>query len=179
MTPSNQNLHYASILLRLCPPKQNLGPSYPLYPPVTLHDLGPAASQLPSSLSLSFRLPTHHMTQKLPSAVLCVQEKRRNSESADVVPLTKRMKASSRKKKGERVGEMTKTTSFDEPTREETFVMTGGLKCSLFGLRLSNTMTKSTRLQMPTPGCLKLNSLPLASLCTVWTIASVSVCPSV
>ena len=36
---------------------------------------------------------------------------------------------------------------------------TGGLKCSLFGFEICNTMTKSTRLQMSTFSYLKLNSL--------------------
>ena len=49
---------------------------------------------------------------------------RRKSESANIVPRTKRMKASGRKKKGERVGETTKMTGFDEPTREKMFVTT-------------------------------------------------------
>ena len=48
-------------------------------------------------------------------------------ESANVVPRTKRMKASSRKKKEERVEETTKMTSFDEPMREKMFVTIGGL----------------------------------------------------
>ena len=37
-------------------------------------------------------------------------------------------------------------------------VMTEGLKCSLFGLGLSNTTMKLTRLPMATLGRLKLNS---------------------
>ena len=53
--------------------------------------------------------------------------KRRKCESANVVPRTTRIKNPNRKKKGERVEETAKTTSFDEPTREKTFVTTGGL----------------------------------------------------
>ena len=44
--------------------------------------------------------------------------KRCNSESADVVSRTKRMKDPSRKKKGVRVEGTTKMTSFDDPIRE-------------------------------------------------------------
>ena len=48
-------------------PKQNLEPSHRPSPPVTLHDLGPVASQLPPSLSLSFQHPSHrHAAKKCP-----------------------------------------------------------------------------------------------------------------
>ena len=63
--------------------------------------------------------------------------KRRKRESASAALRTKRMKDPSREKKGVRVAETTKMTGFDEPTREKVFVTTGGLKRSLFGLRLS------------------------------------------
>ena len=53
----------------------SVGPSHPLSPPVTLHDLGPVASQLPSSLSL---LPT--CRKEMPSAVLCVSMSIKNRE---------------------------------------------------------------------------------------------------
>ena len=49
--------------------------------------------------------------------------KRRKSESANVVPRTKRMKVPSRKEKGVRVEETMKMVSFDEPIREKTFVL--------------------------------------------------------
>ena len=53
------------------PPKQNMDPSYPLSPPVTFYDLGPIASQLPSSLSV---LPTRispKRRKEMLSATLC------------------------------------------------------------------------------------------------------------
>ena len=49
------------------PPTYSWDLSHSLSPPVTLHDLGPVASQLPSSLSPSFQLPTHqHAATKCP-----------------------------------------------------------------------------------------------------------------
>ena len=48
-------------------PKSNLKPSHHLSPPVTLHDLGPVAPQLPSSFSLSFQHPSNqHVARKCP-----------------------------------------------------------------------------------------------------------------
>ena len=78
-----------------------------------------------------------------------------------------------------RVEETTKVATIDEPKREKMLVTTdeniimGGLKRSLFGLELYNTITKSTRLQMSVFTYLRPNFLFRR-----WTILRLSRGPS-
>ena len=89
---------------------------------------------------------------------------RRKSESGNAKPRATWTKELSGKRKGVGMEETTRGATIDKPIRETMFVTTdenimGGLKCSLFGLELCNTMTKSTRLQILILGYLRLNSL--------------------
>ena len=67
-----------------------LEPSHRLFPPITLHNLGPVASQLPASLSLSFQLPSHQQAAKESPRPFCVsmtikeREQKGNEDGARV-----------------------------------------------------------------------------------------------